>query len=151
MRRLRWASEQAASVEPSKARMGIAAVIGSELLQEPDGMIADAVSVSLLAAAVEQIEEGVPASSRLAWASSVLVVADRQGVCLRPARVGRLDGGSPARVSTRVDAERGVHLLPTEPAAPLTLLVHPTSGPRRRLARMLRSRPERRPGPGPLR
>lgn len=61
MRMLHWASEQAASVEPAKARMGIAALdalSGSELLQEPDGMIVDAVLVSLLAEPVEQIEEG---------------------------------------------------------------------------------------------
>ncbi|MEJ7772998.1 MAG: hypothetical protein WKF51_13935 [Geodermatophilaceae bacterium] len=61
MRMLRWASEQAASVEPAKARMGIAALdalSGSELLQEPDGIIVDAVLVSLLAEPVEQIEEG---------------------------------------------------------------------------------------------
>lgn len=61
MRMLRWASEQAASVEPAKARMGIAALdalSGSELLQKSDGMIVDAVLVSLLAEPVEQIEQG---------------------------------------------------------------------------------------------
>lgn len=58
---LRWASEQAASAEPAKARMGIAALdalSGSELLQEPDGMIVDAVLDSLLEEPVEEIEEG---------------------------------------------------------------------------------------------
>lgn len=58
---LRWASEQAASSEPAKSRMGIAALdalSSSELLQEPDGMIVDAVLDSLLEEPVEQIEEG---------------------------------------------------------------------------------------------
>lgn len=61
MRMLRWASEQAASAEPAKARMGIAALdalSGSELLQEPDGMIVDAVLDSLLEEPLEEIEEG---------------------------------------------------------------------------------------------
>jgi hypothetical protein len=61
MRMLRWASEQAASTEPAKARMGLAALdaLGSsELLQEPDGMFVDAVLDSLLEEPVEQIEEG---------------------------------------------------------------------------------------------
>ncbi len=61
MRMLRWASEQAASTEPAQARMGIAALdalSSSELLQEPDGMIVDAVLDSLLAEPVEQIEDG---------------------------------------------------------------------------------------------
>lgn len=61
MRMLRWASEQAASAEPIKARMGIAALdalSSSELLQQPDSMLVDAVLDSLLADPVEEIEEG---------------------------------------------------------------------------------------------
>lgn len=61
MRMLRWASEQAASTEPAKARMGIAALDalnGSDLLQKPDGMIVEAVLDSLLEEPMEEIEGG---------------------------------------------------------------------------------------------
>ena len=60
MRLLRWASEQAASNEPAKARMGVAALdaLGaSELLQAADQELVDAVIDSLIEEPVEEIEE----------------------------------------------------------------------------------------------
>ncbi len=59
MRLLRWASEQAASGEPAKARMGVAALDAlstSELLQEADQALVDAVIDSLIEEPVEEIE-----------------------------------------------------------------------------------------------
>jgi hypothetical protein len=59
MRMLRWASEQAASGDDAKSRMGVAALeaLGtSELLQEPDQYLVDAVVDSLLDEPVEEIE-----------------------------------------------------------------------------------------------
>lgn len=60
MRLLRWASEQAASGEPTKARMGVAALdalSASELLQAPDQALVDAVIDSLIEEPLEQIEQ----------------------------------------------------------------------------------------------
>jgi len=60
MRLLRWASEQAASAEPAKARMGVAALdalSASELLQEADQSLVDAVIDSLIEQPVEAIEQ----------------------------------------------------------------------------------------------
>jgi hypothetical protein len=62
MRMLRWASEQAASPESAKSRMGVAALGAlsmSELLQEPDQDLVDAVIDSLIEEPVEEIEEAV--------------------------------------------------------------------------------------------
>jgi hypothetical protein len=62
MRMLRWASEQAASAEIAKSRMGVAALEAlstSELLQEPDQNLVDAVIDSLLEEPVEEIEESL--------------------------------------------------------------------------------------------
>jgi hypothetical protein len=59
MRMLRWASEQAAAPEPTQARMGIAALdalSASELLQQPDQVLVDAVIDSLISDAVEEFE-----------------------------------------------------------------------------------------------
>ncbi len=59
MRMLRWASEQAASYDAAKARMGVAALDAlstSELLQESDQDLVDAVIDSLIEAPVEEIE-----------------------------------------------------------------------------------------------
>ncbi len=59
MRMLRWASEQATSDEDPKARMGLAvldALSDSELLQEPDQSLVDAVIDSELEAVIEEIE-----------------------------------------------------------------------------------------------
>jgi hypothetical protein len=59
MRMLRWASEQAASQDSYKARMGVAALDAlslSELLQEPDQMLVDAVIDSLIEDPIEEIE-----------------------------------------------------------------------------------------------
>lgn len=59
MRMLRWASEQAASTDDAKSRMGVAALEAlseSELLQEPDQTLVDAVIDSLLEEPVEEIE-----------------------------------------------------------------------------------------------
>lgn len=59
MRMLRWASEQAASGEPAAARMGVAALAAlgsSELLQEADQDLVDAVIDSLIEEPVEEIE-----------------------------------------------------------------------------------------------
>ena len=56
---LRWASEQAASYDAAKARMGVAALDAlstSELLQESDQDLVDAVIDSLIEAPVEEIE-----------------------------------------------------------------------------------------------
>ena len=61
MRLLRWASEQAASGEPTKARMGVAALAAlsaSELLQEADQDLVDAVIDSLIEEPVGHIEQG---------------------------------------------------------------------------------------------
>ncbi len=60
MRLLRWASEQAASSESAKARMGVAALDAlstSELLQGPDQALVDAVIDSLIEEPVEEIEQ----------------------------------------------------------------------------------------------
>lgn len=60
MRMLRWASEQAASQDGYKSRMGVAALDAlstSELLQEPDQNLVDAVIDSLIEEPVEEIEE----------------------------------------------------------------------------------------------
>lgn len=60
LRMLRWASEQAASGDAAKARMGVAALEAlstSELLQEPDQDLVDAVIDSLIEEPVEEIEE----------------------------------------------------------------------------------------------
>lgn len=60
MRMLRWASELAASQDGARARMGVAALealSASELLQEPDQNLVDAVIDSLLEDPVEEIEE----------------------------------------------------------------------------------------------
>jgi len=60
MRMLRWASEQAASQDVYKSRMGVAALDAlstSELLQEPDQNLVDAVIDSLIEEPVEEIEE----------------------------------------------------------------------------------------------
>ncbi len=60
MRLLRWASEMAASSEPARARMGVAALGAlstSELLQEPDQDLVDAVIDSILEEPVEEFEE----------------------------------------------------------------------------------------------
>ena len=60
MRMLRWASEQAASAESAKSQMGVAALAAlstSELLQEPDQNLVDAVIDSLIEVPVEEIEE----------------------------------------------------------------------------------------------
>ena len=62
MRMLRWASEQAASPEIATSRMGVAALEAlstSELLQEPDQNLVDAVIDSLLEEPVDEIEEAV--------------------------------------------------------------------------------------------
>ena len=59
MRMLRWASEQATSDEDAKARMGVAALAAlsdSELLQEPDQALVDAVLDSILEDPIEEIE-----------------------------------------------------------------------------------------------
>ena len=59
MRLLRWASEQAASSDHARARMGVAALDAlstSELLQEPDQALVDAVIDSLIELPVEEIE-----------------------------------------------------------------------------------------------
>lgn len=59
MRMLRWASEQAASDDAAKARMGVGALDAlstSELLQESDQDLVDAVIDSLIEAPVEEIE-----------------------------------------------------------------------------------------------
>jgi hypothetical protein len=59
MRMLRWASEQATSTEDAKARMGLAvldALSDSELLQEPDQALVDAVIDAVLEEPVEEIE-----------------------------------------------------------------------------------------------
>lgn len=59
MRMLRWASEQAASGEPAKAAMGVAALEAlstSELLQEADQALVDAVIDSLLEGPVQEFE-----------------------------------------------------------------------------------------------
>jgi hypothetical protein len=59
MRMLRWASEQATSDEDAKARMGVAALAAlsdSELLQEPDQALVDAVLDSILEEPIEEIE-----------------------------------------------------------------------------------------------
>ena len=60
MRMLRWASEQAASGSDAKARIGVAALealSSSELLQEPDQNLVDAVIDSLIEEPVDEIEE----------------------------------------------------------------------------------------------
>ena len=60
MRMLRWASEQAVSNEAAKARMGLAALdalSASELLQEADQALVDAVLDSVLQEPVEVIEQ----------------------------------------------------------------------------------------------
>ena len=60
MRMLRWASEQAASEDSAKSRMGVAALDAlstSELLQEPDQNLVDAVIDSLIEEPSEKIEE----------------------------------------------------------------------------------------------
>ena len=60
MRMLRWASEQAASDDEAKSRMGVAALAAlstSELLQQPDQELVDAVIDSLLEEPVEEIEQ----------------------------------------------------------------------------------------------
>jgi hypothetical protein len=62
MRMLRWASEQAASADIATSRMGVAALDAlstSELLQEPDQNLVDAVIDSLLEEPVDEIEEAV--------------------------------------------------------------------------------------------
>lgn len=60
MRMLRWASEQATSKDPARAQMGVAALealSSSELLQQADQSLVDAVIDSLIEEPVEQIEE----------------------------------------------------------------------------------------------
>ena len=60
MRMLRWASEQAASADAATSRMGVAALAAlstSELLQQPDQELVDAVIDSLLEEPVEEIEQ----------------------------------------------------------------------------------------------
>ncbi len=60
MRMLRWASEQAASEDSAKSRMGIAALealSSSELLQNPDQDLVDAVIDSLVEEPMERIAE----------------------------------------------------------------------------------------------
>lgn len=60
MRMLRWASEQAASGEAAKARMGVAALDAlstSDLLQEADQTLVDAVIDSLIEEPVDVIEQ----------------------------------------------------------------------------------------------
>jgi len=60
MRMLRWASEQAASGDDARARMGVAALEAlslSELLQEADQNLVDAVIDSLIEEPLEEIEE----------------------------------------------------------------------------------------------
>ena len=60
MRMLRWASEQAASLDEAKSRMGVAALGAlstSELLQEPDQELVDAVIDSLLEEPAQEIEQ----------------------------------------------------------------------------------------------
>ncbi len=57
---LRWASEQAASSDPTQARMGVAALAAlstSELLQEADHALVDAVIDSIIEEPVEVIEQ----------------------------------------------------------------------------------------------
>ena len=57
---LRWASELAGSGDPANARVGVAALdalSASELLQEPDQALVDAVIDSLIAEPVEAIEQ----------------------------------------------------------------------------------------------
>jgi ribosome assembly protein YihI (activator of Der GTPase) len=59
MRMLRWASELAVSDDDAKARMGVAALAalsGSELLQEEDQQLVDAVLDSVLEEPLEEIE-----------------------------------------------------------------------------------------------
>ena len=58
MRMLRWASEQAASTDDATSRMGLAALTAlsdSELLQEPDQALVDAVIDSLLEEPLEEL------------------------------------------------------------------------------------------------
>ncbi len=58
MRMLRWASEQVTSAEDAKARMGLAvldALSESELLQEPDQTLVDAVIDAVLEEPLEEI------------------------------------------------------------------------------------------------
>lgn len=60
MRMLRWASEQAASEDEARSRMGVAALGAlstSELLQAPDQEIVDVVIDSLLEEPVQAIEQ----------------------------------------------------------------------------------------------
>lgn len=60
MRLLRWASEQAASRDKARARMGVAALAAlssSEMLQEPDQDLVDAVIDALIEESIEQIEQ----------------------------------------------------------------------------------------------
>jgi len=60
MRMLRWASEQAASEDSARSRMGVAALDAlstSELLQEPDQNLVDVVVDSLIEAPVDEIED----------------------------------------------------------------------------------------------
>lgn len=60
MRMLRWASEQAASPDEATSRMGVAALGAlstSELLQEPDQELVDAVIDSLLEEPAQEIEQ----------------------------------------------------------------------------------------------
>ena len=60
MRMLRWASELAASPHRASARMGVAALAAlstSELLQEPDQNLVDAVIDSLLEQPVGEIDQ----------------------------------------------------------------------------------------------
>ena len=62
MRMLRWASEQAASKDNATSRMGVAALDAlstSELLQEPDQNLVDAVIDSLIEEPVEEIEDAI--------------------------------------------------------------------------------------------
>ena len=59
MRMLRWASELAVSEEDAKARMGVAALAAlseSELLQQEDQELVDAVLDSVIEEPVEEIE-----------------------------------------------------------------------------------------------
>lgn len=60
MRMLRWASEEASSTEPTRARIGVAALdalSASELLQEEDQALVDAVIDALIEEPVEAIEQ----------------------------------------------------------------------------------------------
>jgi hypothetical protein len=60
MRMLRWASDEAASKDGTKSRMGVAALGAlstSELLQEPDQNLVDAVLDSIIEAPLDEIEE----------------------------------------------------------------------------------------------